>query len=118
MKKLLLLAVALTALPAGLEAQSGDMNFFISSRGRGNGANLGGIRGADQLCADLGYAAGAGSLTWRAYLSLQAAGGQPAVNARDRIGTGPFINFNGIRIAATVDELHSDDNYLNKETAL
>jgi hypothetical protein len=76
------------------------------------------LAGADRHCAQLAYAAGFGDLTWRAYLSTQAAGGQPAVNARDRIGTGPWYNATGLQIAANLDQLHSESSYLMKETAL
>ena len=93
------------------------MTFFITSAGPGNGADLGGLEGADAHCQQLAEAAGAGDRTWRAYLSTQASGGAPAVNARDRIGEGPWQNAEGVVIAATSTELH-DGNNLNKETAL
>jgi hypothetical protein len=93
------------------------MSFFITSAGSGKGADLGGLAGADQLCQTLAQAAGAGSRTWRAYLSTTAAGGQPAVNARDRIGEGPWQNAEGVVIARDLEELH-DGNNLNKEAAL
>lgn len=93
----------------------GPMSFFLTSRGSGNGGNLGGLAGADRICQDLAQAAGHGALTWRAYLSTQ---GQGAVNARDRIGTGPWFNVRGARIAANVDELHSSANRLAVFTAL
>jgi hypothetical protein len=94
------------------------MSFFITSRGPGNGADLGGLAGADRHCQQLAAAAGAGDRTWRAYLSATATDTQAAVNARDRIGTGPWYNAKGIRIAENVDDLHSEHNNLNKETAL
>lgn len=94
-----------------------DMSFFVSSVGSGKGADLGGLAGADQLCQSLASAAGVGSRTWRAYLSTSATGGTPAVNARDRIGSGPWQNLNGVVIARNVSELHSTNN-LNKQTAL
>lgn len=93
------------------------MSLFVSSIGSGKGADLGGLAGADQLCQSLASAAGAGSRTWRAYLSTSATGGTPAVNARDRIGSGPWQNVNGVGIARNVSELHSTNN-LNKQTAL
>ena len=93
----------------------GPMSFFLTSRGSGNGGNLGGLAGADRICQDLAQAAGHGALTWRAYLSTQ---GQNAVNARDRIGPGPWFNVRGARIAANVDELHSSANRLAAFTAL
>jgi len=84
------------------------MTFFVTSEGSGKGADLGGIKGADQRCQTLATAVGAGSRTWHAYLSTQAADGQPAINARDRIGTGPWYNSKGARIAKGLDDLHGD----------
>ena len=94
------------------------MSFFITSVGPGNGANLGGLEGADAHCAKLAAAAGAGNRTWRAYLSLSESANQKAVNARDRIGSGPWYNAKGERIAQNLDELHSDTNNLTKQTQL
>ena len=101
------------------------MSFFVTSVGGGNGANLGGLAGADRHCQTLAIAAGAGGKTWRAYLSAAAADGQPAVNARDRIGAGPWFNAKGARIAQNVADLHGDTleaarrgNNLTKATAL
>jgi hypothetical protein len=95
------------------------MTFFVTSVPIGNGGNLGGLAGADAHCQMLAQAAGAGSRTWRAYLSTQ---GQGAVNARDRIGAGPWHNAKGVRVAPNVADLHGDNerdrNYLFKETAL
>ena len=85
------------------------MSFFITSAGSGDGANLGGLAGADKICQTLAAAAGAGGKTWHAYLSAAAANGQPAVNARDRIGKGPWFNAKGVQVAASVADLHSDD---------
>jgi hypothetical protein len=111
-------AVALLlGLSAGAQAQQDNMTFFVTSVGPGNGADLGGLDGADRYCQQLAEAAGAGDHTWRAYLSAQAADGRPAVHARDRIGQGPWQNAGGVVIAGDVDELHGDNN-LNKETAL
>jgi hypothetical protein len=105
----------------GTQAQQGGagtgMSFFVTSVGSGNGADLGGLEGADRHCQQLARAAGAGDRTWRAYLSTQAAGGQPAVNARDRIGRGPWRNAKGVVIAHDLEELHGA-NDLSKETAL
>ncbi|MBL8179735.1 MAG: hypothetical protein JNK48_33965 [Bryobacterales bacterium] len=84
------------------------MTFFITSTGAGNGANLGGLAGADAHCQKLAAAAGAGDKTWRAYLSTSAAGGQPAVNARDRIGKGPWHNAKGTMVARDLEHLHGD----------
>ena len=105
--------------PAGALAQQGaaDMSFFVTSVGLGKGADLGGLEGADKHCQALASAAGAGGRTWRAYLSTQAAGGQTAINARDRIGRGPWTNAKGVQIARDIDELHGA-NKLSKETAL
>lgn len=94
------------------------MTFFVTSRGRGNGADLGGLTGADAHCQALAQAEGAGDHTWRAYLSTSTADGQPAANARDRIGKGPWYNAEGLLIAAGLDELHSDTNKISKETAV
>jgi hypothetical protein len=98
--------------------QSPGMTFFVTSIGSGKGADLGGLEGADRHCQQLGTAAGAGSKTWRAYLSTSAAGGATPIHARDRIGPGPWQNFKGTVIAASVDDLHSNNNKLTKETAL
>ena len=99
------------------EAQQSGMSFFVTSVGSGKGADLGDLEGADKHCLQLAQAAGAGGRTWRAYLSTQAAGGQPAVNARDRIGKGPWQNAKGTVIAKDIDELHGKNN-LTKQTAL
>jgi hypothetical protein len=101
---------------AGL-AQQAKMTFFVSSAGSGKGADLGGLAGADNLCQRLAQAAGATAKTWHAYLSTQAADGEPAVNARDRIGAGPWQNAKGVVIAKDVAELHGNNN-LTKQTAL
>ncbi len=103
-------------------AQDNPMRFFVTSAGPGNGANLGGLAGADRHCQMLASAVGADTRTWRAYLSANASGGQAAVNARDRIGQGPWHNAKGVRIAQNVADLHGDierdRNYLFKDTAL
>jgi len=98
--------------------QSPDMTFFVTSAGSGKGADLGGLEGADQRCQSLAQAAGAGGKTWRAYLSTQAVGGATAVNARDRIGRGPWQNFKGEVVAKSADDLHSENNKVSLETAL
>ncbi|MEH6950220.1 lectin [Nitrobacter sp. NHB1] len=98
-------------------AQTADMSFFVTSVGIGNGGNLGGLAGADNFCQTLAQAAGAGAKTWHAYLSTQAVDGKPAINARDRIGKGPWRNAKGVVIAKDVAELHGA-NGINKETAL
>jgi len=109
-----LAAVAMTA-PA--HAQSANASFFVTSVGVGNGGNLGGLAGADNWCQQLAQAVGAGGKTWRAYLSTQAADGKPAVNARDRIGKGPWQNVKGVVVAKDVAELHGANN-LNKENSV
>lgn len=93
------------------------MGFFVSSTGSGKGADLGGLAGADKLCQDLATAVGAGKRTWRAYLSTQPRDGVKGVNARDRIGKGPWYNVKGELIARDVDELHRNNN-ITKQTAL
>ncbi|MCK1541463.1 lectin [Bradyrhizobium sp. 147] len=113
----LALVLALLAAPSAL-AQSADMTFFVTSSGLGKGADLGGLEGADAHCQKLAQAAGAGNKTWRAYLSTQAADGKPAINARDRIGKGPWQNAKGAVIAKDVADLHSPANNLTKQTAL
>lgn len=102
--------VALAQQPAAPQpaAQQQPMSFFVTSAGPGTGANLGGLAGADKHCQTLAAASGAGSRTWHAYLSAGAASGQPAVNARDRIGQGPWYNAKGARIAQSVADLHGD----------
>jgi hypothetical protein len=112
--------VALSSLTLSASApaqQPSNMTFFVSSVGIGKGGALGGLIGADRHCQQLAQAAGAGAKTWRAYLSTQATGGTAALNARDRIGRGPWQNAKGVVIAANVNELHGN-NKLTKETAL
>ncbi len=119
MKKAIAAAALFAVLATSpLSAQSSNMSFFITSAGPGDGANLGGLAGADQHCQDLAYTAGFGDLTWRAYLSTVSMGGETAVNARDRIGTGPWHNYAGDMIASSVAQLHSDDANLTKESIL
>ena len=127
MRKSIVALAAFTLFTAApLSGQAANMSFFITSSGPGNGANLGGLEGADRHCQDLAYAVGAGSLEWRAYLSTVSMGGDAAasagrggaVNARDRIGEGPWYNHAGTLIANSVEELHSDAANLTKETIL
>ena len=120
-----LYAMLLTPAAARAQAQQAPpqpMSFFVTSVGTGNGANLGGLAGADKHCQALAQAAGAGNRTWRAYLSQTQAGNTPAVNARDRIGTGPWFNAKGELIASNVADLHGDfqrdRNNIRKPTAL
>jgi hypothetical protein len=115
-------AVAALSLGTGAAVQAQEsgaagMSFFVTSTGSGKGADLGGLAGADRHCQALAEAAGAGGRTWRAYLSTQAAGGEPAVDAKSRIGGGPWRNAKGEVIASSVDELHGANN-LTKQTAL
>jgi hypothetical protein len=106
-------AVLLAASVSG-QAQQATMTFFLTSAGPGKGGDLGGLEGADRHCQQLAQAAGASGKTWHAYLSTQGAG---AVNARDRIGKGPWQNAKGIEVAKSVDSLHGENN-LTKQTAL
>ena len=119
------LAVVVIAAAAGgghsaAQTQSGQtsLSFFITSVGGGDGANLGGLDGADAHCQKLAAAVGQGNRTWRAYLSASAAGQQKAVNARDRIGAGPWYNAKGVKVADNVADLHSENNKLSKENSL
>jgi hypothetical protein len=118
-----LASAAIMALSMGGSAQSqtaADMTFFITSVGSGKGGNLGGIAGADAHCQTLAAAAGAGGKTWRAYLSsaTNAANPSATVNARDRIGAGPWKNSKGVVIATSVDDLHSENVKINRANAL
>jgi len=113
----LLASISLMTLGAGgaAYAQASAMTFFLTSTGSGKGADFGGLAGADKLCQSLAAAVGAGNREWRAYLSTQGAG---AVNARDRIGNGPWQNVKGVVVAKNVADLHSASNNLTKQTAL
>ena len=112
-----LIPAVLLATSCAMEPRN-PMTFFVSSTGSGKGADLGGLAGADRHCQALADAVGAGgSRTWRAYLSQSAAGGVQAVNARDRIGRGPWQNAKGVVVAKTLDELHGANN-LTKQTAI
>jgi hypothetical protein len=104
------------ALPA--QAQQANMSFFVTSVGKGKGADLGGLAGADAHCQALAKAAGSNETNWHAYLSTTEPGGNAGVNARDRIGKGPWTNAKGVVIAKDIEELHSDHNNLTKQTAL
>jgi hypothetical protein len=99
-------------------AEPADMSFFVTSVGKGDGANLDGLAGADAYCQQLAKAAGSTKTGWKAYLSTTAPDGAAGENARDRIGKGPWKNVKGTVIANSVDELHSDKSNLTKETAL
>jgi len=127
-----ILLIAALTFTASVQAQQAQpqppvappppMSFFVTSVGLGDGANLGGLAGADKHCQTLAQAVGAGNRTWRAYLSQTAAGATLPVNARDRIGSGPWYNAKGVIIAASVDELHGDSqrdrNNIRKPIAL
>ncbi len=110
-------AFAALAVPAAAQAQQGEMTFFVTSVNPGEGANLGGLEGADAYCEKLASSAGVTGKTWRAYLSQTAVDGADAVNARDRIGKGPWTNAKGVVIAKDIEDLHDNPN-VNKETAL
>ena len=104
---------------AGAQSQPAPTtSFFVTSKGRGFGANLGGLRGADAHCQQLAASVGAGQRTWRAYLSAPATGDQPVIHARDRIGSGPWFNAKGVRIASNVAELHDGPNELGPANTL
>src|SRR5664279_6447914 len=107
--------VVCLALSGAAHAQSATMSFFVTSAGPGKGADLGGLAGADRHCQTLAATAGAGAKTWHAYLSTQ---GDGAVNARDRIGKGPWANAKGLVVATSVDDLHSANNKLSKQNNL
>ena len=115
MKTLLALSAAATLTLVGtiaVGAQDASMSFFVTSQGLGDGANLGGLEGADAHCTSLAEAAGITGKSWAAYLSSS------DTHARDRIGAGPWVNANGVTIATSVEDLHSDQNKISKETAL
>jgi hypothetical protein len=128
--KLALLPLALASLFGSVSAQQAappaaqpqapqvPMSFFVTSVGKGDGGNLGGLAGADAHCQSLAAAVGRGNVTWRAYLSAAAQGANPNVHARDRIGRGPWFNARGALIASNVDDLHQDRNNIRKPTAL
>ena len=118
-RRLVPLMALLLACGRAVQVETGAQSptrtsFFITSAGPGNGASLGGLDGADRHCRSLADAAGITGVSWRAYLSAVAAAGQPAVNARDRIGRGPWYNAKGVMVAQNVDDLHSDNNKLSK----
>jgi len=108
-------ALVASAFVGSAQAQQANMTFFITSAGSGKGGDLGGLEGADRHCQQLAEAAGTSGKTWRAYLSTS---GMTPVHARDRIGRGPWQNAKGTVIAQNVDDLHSDNNKISKETGL
>jgi hypothetical protein len=120
-----IVAAAIAASPAAAQDAarerapvSPSMSFFITSQGRGFGGNLGGVVGADAICRLRATAVGRGDRTWRAYLSAPSSADAPAVQARDRIGRGPWVNARGVQIASSVEDLHSDAINLTRDTAL
>ncbi len=118
MRKSLWVLAGTLLVGTGAQQQQASMTFFITSVGSGNGADLGGLEGADRHCHALAEAVGAGDVEWRAYLSTIAADGEPAVHARDRIGSGPWYNARDVMVARDVADLHSEHNNLTKETQL
>jgi hypothetical protein len=111
-------AVLLGGFPAAVQAQQASLSFFVTSVGKGNGADLGGIEGADAHCQALARAAGSTNANWRAYLSTTQPGGEAGASARDRIGKGPWQNAKGVVVAKSIEDLHSDANNITKQTAL
>jgi hypothetical protein len=115
-----LLGACSPTMPAATMAKPSmsPMSFFVTSNNPGKGADFGGLAGADAYCQKLASTAGAGDKTWRAYLSATPDAGKPAVNARDRIGRGPWVNAKGLLVAASVDDLHGPNNKLSKQNSL
>src|SRR3954463_13096258 len=120
MKRTALIAAASAVLAAcaALEGDNHDMTFFVTSTGKGNGADLGGLEGADAHCNALAKAAGSKHANWKAYLSTTLPGGDAGVSARERIGKGPWRNAKGVVVAKNLDDLHSEHANVTKETAL
>lgn len=120
MRHRLLLATTFAALVVGGcdRSQPDKMSFFVTSVPVGSGGAFGGLAGADAHCQRLAEAAGSKGRQWRAYLSAAAEGGQPAVNARDRIGKGPWFNSRGVQVAANLEELHRESNSIGTMTVL
>ena len=118
MKGSLALLGSLLLLGAEAGSEQPVLTFFITSAGSGNGANLGGLEGADKICQTLADAVGSKNVQWHAYLSPLPANGNPGVDARDRIGKGPWYNAKGVKVADNVADLHSDNNKLSKENSL
>jgi hypothetical protein len=114
----LVMAGSFGVLTSIAAAQTPKTTFFITSAGPGKGAELGGLDGADRHCRDLAQAAGITGVTWHAYLSAASANGKPAVNAKDRIGNGPWHNAKGVMVAQNIADLHSDSNRLSKDNSL
>jgi hypothetical protein len=112
------IVLASAAMLSTVQAQPAAMSFFVTSVGKGNGADLGGLAGADAHCQALAKAAGSAQTNWRAYLSTTATPTEPGVNARDRIGKGPWQNAKGVTVAKSVDDMHSESSNITKLTAL
>jgi hypothetical protein len=112
------LLFAMVAASASTQQADSKMTFFLTSSGPGKGADLGGLSGADAHCEKLAQSVGASGKTWHAYLSTSASDGKPAVDARGRIGSGPWYNAKGVEVAKSVDDLHSSSNNLTKQTVL
>jgi len=120
-KKLLLasaIAISAAATFSTINSQENEMSFFITSEGSGDGANLGGLAGADAHCATLASAAGSRGKTWRAYLSAHETASSPRVNARERIGFGTWYNAEGVEVASTLNNLHSEYMQLGKANSI
>ena len=127
MKRIAIITAAFALAAGAAQAQdkvkakgksTGDMTFFVTSVGKGNGADLGGLEGADAHCNALAKAAGSKHANWKAYLSTALPGGDAGVNARERIGKGPWRNAKGVVVAKSLNDLHSDKANITKETAL
>src|SRR5882672_2462827 len=116
--KLSRIAVAGVFLAFTAHAQQASTTFFVTSVGKGNGADLGGLESADAHCQSLAKAAGSKATNWNAYLSTALPGGDAGVNARDRVGKGPWRNAKGVVVAKSVADLHSGKANINKQTAL
>jgi len=115
---LISIIVTLAGMTTAAQGQQVSMTFFLTSVGKGNGADLGGLEGADAHCLALARAVGSPYQNWRAYLSTTAPGADAGVNARDRIGKGPWQNAKGVVVASSVEQLHSESNNISKQTAL
>ena len=118
LKFVILASTVILAACAPMPSTQNAMSFFVTSANPGQGADLGGLAGADAYCQKLATSANAGNKNWRAYLSAAPSASNPAVNARDRIGSGPWQNARGVVVATSVDNLHSASNQLTKQTAL
>jgi hypothetical protein len=120
MKKMITVmwAIGLVLGISSATAADSTMSFFLTSHGPGDGANLGGLKGADAHCTALAESAGTKGKTWRAYLSTSANDDRAAVNARDRIGSGPWVNAHDVQVATDVDDLHSDSSKLSKTNSI